>query len=122
MMQALEPRDRPAVMEYTAPVPGAATTEGGQQKGNAHRSNLRVRALLEDTLLAVLGTVAERDAAVPKAVGSAERPATRRTRLVPRADPLTGLNESGDTAEILVMGGGHTTRSRRDPRAAVEVR
>jgi len=26
MMPALEPRDRPAAMEYTAPVPGVATT------------------------------------------------------------------------------------------------
>ena len=89
MMQALEPRDRPAVMEYTAPVPGAATTEGGQQKGNAHRSNLHVRALIEDTLLAVLGTLAERNAAVPKAAGSAERPVQRNaTALVPQADRL----------------------------------
>jgi hypothetical protein len=37
-----------------------------------------------------------------------------------KADPLTGLDESGDTAEILVVGGGHITRSRRIHRAAVE--
>jgi len=40
--------------------------EGGQQKGNAHRSNLHVRVLIEDTLLAVLGMLAERDAAYRK--------------------------------------------------------
>jgi hypothetical protein len=49
------------------------------------------------------------------AEGAAEPPATRRTRLVPRADPLTGLDESADTAEMLVVGRGHITRSRRDP-------
>jgi hypothetical protein len=36
--------------------------------------------LLKDTLLAVLGALAERDASAQKAVGSAERPATRRDR------------------------------------------
>ena len=88
MMPALEPRDRPAAMEYTAPVPAWRPPRRWSAKGNAHRSNLHVRALIKDTLLAVLGTLAERDAAVPKAVGSAERPATRRDRACAASGPI----------------------------------
>jgi hypothetical protein len=58
----------------------ATTARVVSKKAMLIGQNLHVRALLKDTLLAVLGTLAERDAAVPKAVGSAERPATRRDR------------------------------------------
>jgi hypothetical protein len=63
--------------------------EGGQQKAMLIVKTSTF-ALLEDTLLAVLGTLAERDAAVPKAVGSAERPATRRDRACAASGPVCG--------------------------------
>ena len=90
MMPALEPRDRPAAMEYTAPVPGVATTTRVVSKRQCSSVKPPRSGLLEDTLLAVLGTLAERDAAVPKAVGSAERPATRRDRACAASGPSYG--------------------------------
>src|SRR5215212_3225181 len=69
MMPAPEPRDRPAAMEYTAPVPGVATTTRVvSKKAMLIGQASTFKALIEDTLLAVLGTLAERDAAAPKAV------------------------------------------------------
>jgi hypothetical protein len=90
-MPALEPRDRPGADGVHRTGAGRGDHhEGGQQKGNAHRSNLPVRALLRHTLLAVFGTLAEWDAAVAKGAGSAERPATRRDRACAASRPLTG--------------------------------
>jgi hypothetical protein len=65
---------------------------------NAHRSNLHVRALLEDTLLAVLGTLAERDAAVPKTSGNATRPGLCRKRTLQRA--MAGLGSRGGVGGV----------------------
>jgi hypothetical protein len=95
MMPALDLRDRPAAMEYTAPAPGLATTTRVVSKRTMLIGQITTfGALLKDTLLAVLGALAEQDAAVPKAVGSAERPATGRDRLVPQADPERAIAES----------------------------
>jgi hypothetical protein len=92
-MPALEPRDRPGADGVHRTGAGRGDHhEGGQQKGNAHRSNLPVRALLRHTLLAVFGTLAEWDAAVAKGAGSAERPATRRDRACAASRPSAGTS------------------------------
>ena len=90
-MPALEPGDRPGADGVHRTGAGRGDHhEGGQQKGNAHRSNLHVRALIQHTLLAVFSTLAEWDAAVAKGAGSAERPATRRDRACAASGPATG--------------------------------
>jgi hypothetical protein len=90
-MPALEPRDRPGADGVHRTGAGRGDHhEGGQQEGNAHRSNLPVRARLRHTLLAVFGTLAEWDAAVVKGAGSAERPATRRDRACAASGPACG--------------------------------
>jgi len=67
MMPAVEPRDRPAAIEYTAPVPGVATTTRVvSKKAMLIGQTSTFGRCSKDTLLAVLGTLAERDAAVPK--------------------------------------------------------
>jgi hypothetical protein len=90
-MPALEPRDMPGADGVHRTGAGRGDHhEGGQQKGNAHRSNLPVRALLRHTLLAVFGALAEWDAAVAKGAGSAERPAKRRDRACAASGPTSG--------------------------------
>ena len=51
MMSALEPRDRPAAMEYTAPVPGVATPRGWSAKGEfAEEPRSLVESMLRNLL------------------------------------------------------------------------